>query len=87
MSSEVYLRRLRSLGSVSDDEFFRILEEIRRSVKPSKGFGILSPLQKSLNSRGQALFNSVLDALNKNIISYNHASDILEVKINHLIST
>ena len=87
VSSEVYLRRLRSLDLVSNDEFFRILEEIRRSIKPSKGFGISTPLQKSLNSRGQALFNSVLDALNKNIISYSHASDILELKINHLIST
>lgn len=86
VSSEVYLRRLRSLDLVSNDEFFRILEEIRRSIKPSKGFGISTPLQKSLNSRGQALFNSVLDAVNKNIISYSRASDILELKINHLIN-
>ena len=86
VSSEVYLRRLKSLDLVSQDEFVTLLQEIRSSVKRSKGFGISTPLQKSLNSRGQALFNSVLDALNNNKISYGRASDILQVKINHILT-
>ena len=85
ISSEVYLRRLKTLDLVSDDEFFSLLQEIRSSVK-TKGFGILTPIQKSLNSRGQTLFNSVLNALNTNKISYERASDILGLKISHIIN-
>ncbi len=87
VSSEVYLRRIKSLELISNDDFFRILEDIHRSIKPSRGFGFSTPLQKSMNSKGQALFNSVIDALNKNKISYSHASDILELKVNYLIKS
>ena len=86
VSSEVYLRRLKALNLISDEEFFRLLEEIRSSVKPS-GFGILSPLEKSIASRGQSLFNSVVGALNDKKISYERASDILGVKISHLMNS
>jgi Zn-dependent peptidase ImmA (M78 family)/transcriptional regulator with XRE-family HTH domain len=85
VSSEVYLRRQKTLNLVSDTDFLRLLEEIRNSVK-STSFGVLSPLERSRNSRGQALFNSILDALNKNLISYIRASDILGIKINHIVN-
>ena len=86
VSSEVYLRRCRTLGLVTDAEFFFLLAEIRKSVKSTKGFGIATPIQKSMNSRGQTLFNSVLDGIQQNSISYGRASDILGIKVNHLLT-
>lgn len=87
VSSEVYLRRLYSLERISDSEFFALLGEIRSSVKLSTGFGISTPLQKSLNTRGRTLFNSVIEAVNRERISYSRASDVLGLKINYLLST
>lgn len=86
VSSEVYLRQERALGLVSTNEFFTLLNEIRNSVTPSKKKGRATPLQKSLNSRGRTLFNSVIDAIHSNKITYNQASDILGVKVNYLLT-
>jgi len=85
VSSEVYLRRQKSLGLVTTDEFFSLLEEIRISVKPSSKGGMATPVQKSINSRGWTLFNSVIAAMHGNRMSYHQASDILDVKVNHLL--
>lgn len=86
VSSEVYLRRLYSLDMISKDDFFYLLNEIRKATKPPKGGGPSTPLQKSINSRGHLLFNTVFDAIDRNRMSYVRASDILGVKINHLLS-
>ena len=84
ISSEVYLRRLFTLGFVSEDEFFPLLDEIRKSVLPTKPHYPKSPVTKSINSRGEALFNSTLDAVNQRKVPYSLASDILGLKINYL---
>jgi Zn-dependent peptidase ImmA (M78 family) len=87
ISSEVYLRRMKTLNLISDKIFFELLDEIRSKVTPpSKGFAILSQLQKSINSRGQHLFNTVVEASKYNRISYSSASDILGLKINHFLN-
>ena len=84
ISSEVYLRRLFALGFVSENEFFPLLDEIRKSVLPTKQHYSKSQVNKSINSRGEALFNSTLDAMNQRRVPYSLASDILGLKINYL---
>jgi Zn-dependent peptidase ImmA (M78 family) len=86
ISSEVYLRRLFTLGHVSENEFFDLLVQIRNSVLPVPPHYPKSPVNKAVNSRGIILFNSTVDAMNKGKISYSLASDILDLKINHLFS-
>jgi len=84
ISSEVYLRRLFTLGYVSENEFFPLLDEIRRAVLPTKPHYSKSQVNKSINSRGVSLFNSTLDAMSQKRIPYSLASDILGLKINYL---
>lgn len=84
ISSEVYLRRLFALGFVSENEFFPLLDEIRRSVLPTKPHYPKSPVTKSINSRGEALFNSTLEAMSQRRVTYSLASDILGLKVNYL---
>lgn len=84
ISSEVYLRRLFTLGYLSENEFFPLLDEIRKSVLPTKPHYSKSPVNRSINSRGEALFNSTLEAMNQRKIPYSLASDILGLKINYL---
>jgi len=84
ISSEVYLRRLFTLGLVSENKFFLLLDEIRKSVLPARPHYSRSPITKSINSRGEALFNSTLDAMNQRKVSYSLAADILGLKINYL---
>lgn len=84
ISSEVYLRRLFTLGFVSENEFFPLLDEIRKSVLPTQLHYSKSPVTKSINSRGETLFNSTLDAMKQRKVPYSLASDILGLKINYL---
>lgn len=85
ISSEVYLRRLYSLDYISQTEFFSLLDQIRKSVLPSSPHYSKSPVNRSMNSRGMALFNSTVDAMNQRRISYTQASDVLGLKINHIV--
>ena len=55
VSSEVYLRRMKDINLIEDDDFFRLLEEIRSAVKPPGPGGRSTPIEKSLNSRGRSL--------------------------------
>jgi len=84
VSSEVYLRRLFALDLVSENEFFLLLDEIRRSVLPTRPHYPKSPIARSINSRGEALFNSAIEAMNQRKVSYSLAADILGLKINYL---
>lgn len=86
ISSEVYLRRLFTLGYVSETEFFDLLDQIRKSVIPVVPHYPKYPVTKAINSRGVALFNSTVDAMNKREISYSLASDILGLKVNYLFN-
>jgi len=87
VSSEVYLRRLKSLDLISNEDFRNVLEDIHNSVKPLKHPGIATPRQKSINTRGQALYNTVLQAINKDVISYERGADVLGLKINYLLNS
>ena len=84
ISSEVYLRRLFSLGHISESEFLALLDEIRKSVLPTKPYYSHYPVNRSINSRGEALFHSTIDAMNHGRVSYSLASDILGLKVNYL---
>lgn len=87
ISSEAYLRRLYEMEYLSDDQFFTLLTEIRsKVVKIDKPFFRPTTLQKSLNSRGNHLFDSVVDAAINNRISFSLASDVLGIKINYLLN-
>ena len=84
ISSEVYLRRLFTLEYVSENEFFNLLDQIRRSVITTPPHYIKSQVKRSINSRGMSLFDSTVNAMNERKISYSQASDILGLKINYL---
>jgi Zn-dependent peptidase ImmA (M78 family)/transcriptional regulator with XRE-family HTH domain len=86
ISSEVYLRRMFEEKHLSQGEFFRLLEVIKSRVKPvKKGFAKSTPLQRSINQRGVTFFNSVMEGVNKNKITYSKASDALGLSIKYLI--
>jgi Zn-dependent peptidase ImmA (M78 family) len=86
VSGEACLRRLKGLGMIDDRGYFTLLAEIRDRVKePSKGFGRATNIERAVNSRGQHLFNTLLGAAADNRVSFGTASDILDVKINHLL--
>ncbi len=87
VSSETYLRRLYGMGYLPDKQFYILLAEIRsKIVKTDRPFVRLTPLQKSLNSRGNHLFDSVVDAARNNKISFSLASDVLGIRLNHLLN-
>jgi Zn-dependent peptidase ImmA (M78 family) len=86
ISSEVYLRRLFTLGHVSENEFFNLLDQIRRSVIITTPHYTGSQIRRSINSRGTSLFDSTVDAMNGGKISYSQASDILGLKVNYLLN-
>jgi Zn-dependent peptidase ImmA (M78 family) len=87
VSSEVYLRRLKSLHLIDNDTFFELLEIIRSNVKPPKKGGVATQLQKCINSRGQLFFDTVINAAQNDIISYARATDALGIKVNYLLSS
>ncbi|MBN1626943.1 MAG: ImmA/IrrE family metallo-endopeptidase [Deltaproteobacteria bacterium] len=87
VGSEVYLRRLKGLNMIDDRRFLELLSETEdRIIAPAKGFGRTTNIEKAVNSRGQHLFDSVAGAAANNRISYGLASDILGLKINHLLN-
>lgn len=86
ISSEVYLRRMYEENLLLQRDFFRLLEVIKSRVKPAKkGFAKSTPLQRSINQRGVTFFNSVMEGVNKNKITYSKASDALGLSIKYLI--
>ncbi|MFC1946716.1 ImmA/IrrE family metallo-endopeptidase [Chloroflexota bacterium] len=86
ISSEVYLRRLFSLGYLSEEAFFSLLYQIRLAVIPTQPHYVKSQVKRSINSRGISLFNSAVDAMNNKKISYSQTADILGIKINHILN-
>lgn len=87
VSREVYLRRMKDEGLITDTKFFTLLEQIKGTYKKKtdKSSGFVMPEVKSRASRGETLFNMVLDAVNNNRISYTEASDVLDLRINRLV--
>jgi Zn-dependent peptidase ImmA (M78 family) len=87
VSSEACLFRLKGLNLIDEKNFNSLLSEIRDRVKePSKSFGRATNIEKAISSRGQHLFDSVSGAAANNKISFGLASDILGLKINHLLN-
>lgn len=86
VSSEVYLRRMYEEELISQNSFFTLLETVKSRVKPpKKGFAKSTPLQRSINQRGVAFYNSVMEGVNKNKLSYSKASDALGLSVKYLI--
>jgi Zn-dependent peptidase ImmA (M78 family)/transcriptional regulator with XRE-family HTH domain len=87
VSSEAYLRRLKHLNLINNNNFFGLLEEIRFKVTPSQRSFVphLTQLQKSINSRGKHLFDTVVEAAKYRKISYSNAAEVLGIKINYFM--
>jgi Zn-dependent peptidase ImmA (M78 family) len=87
ISREVYLRRLKEENKISDMKFFKLLDQIKStySVTKKKG-GFVKPEVKSKASRGETFYNLILDAMYRNQISYNKASNALNLNIPTLFS-
>lgn len=85
ISKDVYLRRIFGLGFISRRTFFELLEEIKKQPHRKKG-GPVKPTVKSRSSRGEMFYNLVIDAVNKNKIDFNTASDALGLAYRYLIN-
>jgi len=79
VSREVYLRRNLERELISREEFFNMLNEIRKTPKTpyQKPAGHVSPLIKSKSSRGNKFYELVINAVCENKIDYLSASDAL----------
>jgi Zn-dependent peptidase ImmA (M78 family) len=87
ISREVYLRRLKEESKISDMKFFKLLDEIKASYKiRKKTKGFVKPEVKSRATRGKTFFNMVIDAMSKNQISYNKASNVLNLNLSTLLN-
>ncbi|PKL23835.1 MAG: hypothetical protein CVV47_13580 [Spirochaetae bacterium HGW-Spirochaetae-3] len=89
VSREVYLRRLESEKLISKSIFFEWLAEIRKEglqkqkIKSDKPVIVL-PEVKSRSIRGDRYYNSVLDSLRTDRISFPQASRLLDVRMGRL---
>lgn len=87
VSREVYLRRLKEEGLLSDIKFYALLDEIKASYKmKEKSKGFVLPEVKSKASRGETFYNIVFEALGNNRINYTDAAHALDLRVNRLIN-
>jgi Zn-dependent peptidase ImmA (M78 family) len=87
VSREVYLRRLKDENIISRSSFFVLLDQIKATYKTkNKQGGFVKPEIKSKSCRGETFFSMILEAIQKNQISYTQASNALDLNINHLLS-
>jgi Zn-dependent peptidase ImmA (M78 family) len=89
VSREVYLRRLESKKMISKPQFFDWLAEIRKDGlqkqnKKSSKPPIVLPEVKSRSMRGERYYNSVLESLRAERISFPEASRLLDVRMGRL---
>lgn len=87
ISREVYLRRMKEEGKISDMRFYSLLDQIKATYKTDKkkGGGFVTPEVQSRASRGETFFNLILDAMYRNQISYTEASSALNLNIPTLL--
>jgi Zn-dependent peptidase ImmA (M78 family)/DNA-binding XRE family transcriptional regulator len=87
ISREVYLRRMKEEGKISDMKFYKFLDQIKATYKTEKkkSGGFVKPEVKSKASRGETFFNLILDAMYRNQISYTEASNALNLNIPALL--
>jgi Zn-dependent peptidase ImmA (M78 family) len=87
VSREVYLRRLKDQNVVSDLRFYSLLDQIKATYKlGKKKKGFVKPVLKSKASRGETFFNMILEAMYRNQISYNKASNALNLNLSSLLN-
>ena len=87
ISREAYLRRLNEEGIINGPIFFSLLDSIKSTYKaPKKNGGFVLPERKSLASRGETFYSSVLNAAHHNTISYTQASNALGLSISRILN-
>jgi len=87
VSSELYLRRMKELMLITENQFFELLDIIKSRTKSKTGGGFtISQLQRSINERGTLFCDIVINAAKNEIMSYDRAADILGIRVNHFIS-
>lgn len=86
VSREAYLRRLKDENKISDLKFFTLLDQIKTNYKSKeKKKGFVKPEVRSKATRGETFFNMIVDAMYSNQISYNKASNALNLNISSLL--
>jgi Zn-dependent peptidase ImmA (M78 family)/transcriptional regulator with XRE-family HTH domain len=88
VSREAYLRRLKENNSIPDDQFFHLLEQIKKTYPKEKAKKEIRIKREVISraSRGETFYNLILDAVNQNKISYTEASGMLGLKINRVLN-
>lgn len=84
VSREAYLRRLKEEDLIADNDFFILLERIKSTYKKTKSKGFAPVDVRTRASRGDTLYNIVLGAVRKNVISFSEGAQSLGVSINQL---
>ena len=85
VSAEVILRRNLVRSFITKTLFFDLLAELRKIPIHKRRGGGLSPVDKVTSSRGSMFFSIVTDAMHKNKLDFNTASDVLGLKMNYLM--
>lgn len=86
ISREVYLRRLKDEGKISDLNFFHLLDQIKSTYKKKgKKGGPIKPEVRSRASRGETFYNMIVDAMYNNRISYTQAASALNLSVSRLL--
>lgn len=88
VSREVYLRRSFEKGLISRTDFFELLKQIREHtiIKKKKPNGFVKQTVKSKSRRGEMFYNLVLNATYNSQIDFSTASDVLKLKVNHILN-
>lgn len=88
ISREVYLRRLKEENLISDLVFFSLLKKVKESYSSIKksGGGAVPPEKISRASRGDTFYGLVLEAVDKNRISYTEASSSLGLSVKRILN-
>lgn len=86
VSREVYLRRLKELGKITDLRFFNLLAQIKATYHPkAKKGGYVAPEVKSRASRGNTFYDLVLEAVHNEQLSYSRASSALDLSVPRIL--
>lgn len=86
ISREAYLRRMWTENLINDSLFYELLEKIKATYKPKTTGGFVPPEKKSIASRGETFFTSVINAAHSNKISYTQASSALNLSVPRIIN-
>ena len=86
VSREVYLRRLKEQGKITDMRFFDLLAKLKATYHPpKKKGGYVAPEVKSRASRGNTFYDLVLEAVHNEQLSYSRASSALDLSVPRIL--